>query len=98
MFVWQLDISVIFSEIRLILLVIGNYSKCSKILYTFLFLFLNKKVIPENQCEIQNMEFNSFLASGNFLSSADDFANNLDPDQDQQNISPDLDPSSLTLR
>ena len=25
------------------------------------------------------------------------FANNLDPDQDRQNVSPDLDPNGLTL-
>ena len=31
------------------------------------------------------------------FSSADNFANCLDPDQDRQNVGPDLDPNCLTL-
>ena len=40
--------------------------------------------------------FYSFHASGNFCLLIT-FANSLDPDQDQQNIGPDLDPKSLKL-
>ena len=42
--------------------------------------------------------FNSFYASGNLLS-ADNlkFANVSDPEQDRQNIGPDLDPNRLKL-
>ena len=42
---------------------------------------------------------NIFLASGNFcdLLIPLKFANSLDPDQDQPNVGPDLDPNSLTL-
>ena len=39
-----------------------------------------------------NLIVNSFYASGDFV-----FANSLDPDQDQQNVGPDLDPNCLTL-
>ena len=40
---------------------------------------------------------NSFLASGNLCCLLITFANSLDPDQDRQNIGPDLDPNRLTL-
>ena len=40
---------------------------------------------------------NSFLDSGNFCHLLMTFANSLDPDQDLQNICPDLDSNSLTL-
>ena len=36
---------------------------------------------------------NIFLHSGNFCFLLISFANSLDPDQDQQNVSPDLDPN-----
>ena len=39
---------------------------------------------------------NSFLASGNFCRLLITFENSLDPDQAQQNVRPDLDPSCLT--
>ena len=38
---------------------------------------------------------NSFLANGDFRHLLIAFANILDPDQDQQNIGPDLDPNCL---
>ena len=38
---------------------------------------------------------NSFLCSGNFCRLLITFANNLDPDQDRQNVGPDLDPNNL---
>ena len=39
----------------------------------------------------------SFLASGGFCRPLITFANSLDPDQDRQNVGPDLDPKYLTL-
>ena len=41
--------------------------------------------------------FNSFLTSGDFCRLLITFANSLDPDQDQQNVGPDLGPNCLTL-
>ena len=41
--------------------------------------------------------FISFLASGDFCHLLTIFANSLDPDQAQQCVGPDLDPSCLTL-
>ena len=40
---------------------------------------------------------NSFLASSDFCRLLITFANNLDPDQDRQNVGPDLDLKYLTL-
>ena len=40
--------------------------------------------------------FNSFLASSDFCQLLVTFANRLDPDQDQQNVDPDLDRNCLT--
>ena len=40
---------------------------------------------------------NSFLASGDFCHLLISFSNSLDPDQDGQNVGPDLDPNRLTL-
>ena len=40
---------------------------------------------------------NSFHASGDFCLLLITFANSLDPDQDRQNVGPDLDPNCLTL-
>ena len=39
----------------------------------------------------------SFPASGDFCHLLIIFANSLDPDQDRQNVGPDLDPNRLTL-
>ena len=39
----------------------------------------------------------SFLASDNFCCLLITFPNSLDPDQDRQNVGPDLDPNRLTL-
>ena len=44
------------------------------------------------------LEFNSFLASGDFCCLLITFTNSLDPDQDRQNVDHDLDPNCLTLR
>ena len=41
--------------------------------------------------------FNSFLASCDFYSLLITFAISLEPDQDRQNVGPDLDPNSLTF-
>ena len=41
--------------------------------------------------------FSSILVSGNICRPLITFANSLDPDQDQQNFGPDLDPNGLTL-
>ena len=43
------------------------------------------------------MVTNSFLARGDFCHLLITFANILDPDQDPQSVSPDLDPKRLTL-
>ena len=42
-------------------------------------------------------DIHSFLASVNFCRLRITFSNNLDPDQDPQNVSPDMDPNCLTL-
>ena len=39
----------------------------------------------------------SFLATGDFCRLPITFANSLDPDQDRQNVGPDLNPNCLTL-
>ena len=39
----------------------------------------------------------NFLASGDFCCLLITFANSLDPDQDRQDVGPDLDPNCLTL-
>ena len=44
-----------------------------------------------------NLMFNSFIASSDFSGLHWTFANSLDPDQDWQNIRPELDPNRLTL-
>ena len=49
-----------------------------------------------NNC-LLGLWINSFLASGDICHLLITFANCLDPDQDRQNVSPDLDPNSLTL-
>ena len=41
--------------------------------------------------------FSSFLVSHNFCHLLLTFANSLNPDQDQQNVGPDLDPNCLTV-
>ena len=44
------------------------------------------------------MSVNSFHASSDFCRLLMTFTNGLDPDQDQKNVGPDLDPKRLTLR
>ena len=39
----------------------------------------------------------SFLSSGDFCRLLITFANSSDPDQDRQNVGPDLDPNHLTF-
>ena len=53
--------------------------------------FTLAKVSPRS-CSV----FNSLPASGDFCYLLIIFANNLDPDQAQQNARPDLDPNCLT--
>ena len=48
-------------------------------------------------CSLSCRAFNSFLTSHNFFPLLITFANRLDPDQDRQNVCPDLDPNSLTF-
>ena len=43
------------------------------------------------------LKVNSFLAIGYFCCLPITFASSFDPDQDQQNVSPDLDPNCFTL-
>ena len=45
----------------------------------------------------ERIQINSFLASSDFYPFLIAFANSLDPDQDLQNVGPDLDPNYLTL-
>ena len=47
-------------------------------------------------CSLQQAE-DKILTLFPLLSSADKFANSLDPDQARQNVGPDLDPNCLTL-
>ena len=44
-----------------------------------------------------NMVINTLLASTDYCCLLITVANSLDPDQDQQNVGPDLDPNCLTL-
>ena len=46
---------------------------------------------------IQSKIFNSLPASGEFCRLLITFPSSLDPDQDRQNVGPDLDPNYLTL-
>ena len=46
---------------------------------------------------MQLLPINSFLASGYLCYLLITFANSLDPDQDRQNVGPDLNPNGLTL-
>ena len=60
-----------------------------------------------HNCSDQNLDSKShwvavylhltLLASGNFFCLLKTFANSLNPDQDQQNVGPDLDSNCLTL-
>ena len=43
-----------------------------------------------------DIKFGVFILSSNFCCLLITFANSLDPDQDQQNVGPDLDPNCLT--
>ena len=47
--------------------------------------------------DYRQMRVNSFLASTEFCCLLITFTNSLDPNQDQQNVGPDLDPNCLTL-
>ena len=48
--------------------------------------------------KVKNLKmFSAFFAGGNFCCLLVTFANSLDPDQDQWNVVPDLDPNHLTL-
>ena len=46
---------------------------------------------------MKNLYSLTLPVSGEFYCLPMIFANSLDPDQDQQNVSPDLDPNRLTL-
>ena len=50
-------------------------------------------------CRVGNIDivtiYNSFLARGDFCRLLLNFANSLDPDQDQRNVGPDLDPNQF---
>ena len=53
-----------------------------------------ESVIQMVSCD-NHMLLNSFLNSGDFCCLLITFANSLDPDQDRQNVGPDLDPICL---
>ena len=57
-------------------------------------LFENKEIIKQHS---PLPPINSLLASGDFCRLLMIFANSLDPDQDRQNVGPDLGPNILTL-
>ena len=66
-----------------------------------MFLFLFEKVILRFHivcvsCEKESL-FLTFLISTNFCRPLIIFAKSLDPDQDRQNVGPELDPNRLTL-
>ena len=46
---------------------------------------------------LKDVNFSSFLARGDFCRLLMTIANSLNPDQDQQNVGPDLGPNRLTL-
>ena len=54
---------------------------------------------PEFRINPENFHvcINSFLASSQFCRMLKTIANSLEPDQDRQNVSPDLAPNCLTL-
>ena len=67
---------------------------CCKELWTRIWSSLQQ----HNQYNISwGCSFNSFLANCDFCHLLITLANSLDPDQDRQNVGPDLDPNCLTL-
>ena len=60
-------------------------------------LFFTIKGGQGKPCICLNSFINSFCATGKFNLLLITFANSLDPDQDWQKVSPDLDPNCLTL-
>ena len=63
----------------------------------------NHPVIPflplkqQSKHNVTCLPSKTILASGDFCRLLITFANSLDPDQDRQNVSPDLDPNILTI-
>ena len=53
-------------------------------------------MIIERSVHTNVLVFNSFHALDNFCCLLINFANSLDPDQEQLNVDPDLDPNGLT--
>ena len=76
---------------------IGLYTVCLSI---YLQLSSRKSCFPKIQLMYQLFvmsKFNSFFASSDFCLLLIIFTNSLDPDQDRQNVGPDIDPNCLTL-
>ena len=62
-----------------------------------MFLKIHKVFILFYSALRKKVLWNPFLASGDFCRLLIIFANSLDPDQDRQNVGPDLDLNCLTL-
>ena len=56
-----------------------------------------EKKKEQSKCDFLLKTNNSFLASRDFCRLLITFTNSLNPDQDRQNVGPDLDPNCLTL-
>ena len=65
----------------------------SVLVVVFIYMFYNQMIL-HGFCLIV---FNHFPTNGDFCRLLITFVNSLDPDQDQQNARPDLDPNCLTL-
>ena len=66
--------------------------------WSALFLFACNKIRSSQfEAHIYIDPLNPFLASSGFCCLLITFANSLNPDQDQQNVGPDLDPKCLAL-
>ena len=59
--------------------------------------FVLRRFEHEHCCITLGPDIDSCTLTGDFCSLLINFANGLDPDQDQQNISPDRDPNDLAL-
>ena len=56
-------------------------------------LLFEAMIVHKSNQALKVESFNSYLASSDFCRLLIAFANSLDPDQDRQNVSPDLDPN-----
>ena len=85
---WKKANKYMYSSSSSLICVVCTYSKFKPFILCPLFMVI---AVPSNQCVY------SFLASGDFCRLLITFAISLDPDQDQQNVAPDLHPNCLKL-